>query len=100
MTRSSEIRPSLDNGEAALGRMVGDASTDRNCGGRWTYELTDVVKHCGVIAGRRTRILQVNPFWLRELSARREMEVLADEMRTWSAIQNAIKRHRRHRSVA
>lgn len=80
--------------------MVGDASADGTCGGRWTYELTDVVKHCGVVAGRRTRILQVNPFWLRELSARREMEVLADEMRTWSAIQNEIKRHRPRHAVA
>ena len=73
--------------------MVGDASADASSGGPWTYELTDVVKHCGVVRGQKIRVLQVNPFWLRELSARREMDILADEMRTWSAIQSEVKRH-------
>ena len=92
MTNSRVVRSGFADGEAALGAMVGSVSADGRCGGPWTYEITTVVKHCGVVSRPRCRVLQVNPFWLRELVARRELEVLADEMRTWFAIQNEVFR--------
>lgn len=92
MHRSRRVRCSLEDGEAALRTMVGSVGTDGSWNGPWAYEITDVVKHCGVVSGTRKPVLQVNPLWLRELLARRELGVLADEMRTWSAIQNEVRR--------
>lgn len=79
--------------------MVGAASADGSGSGPWAYEITDVVKHCGVVAGTRNPVLQVNPLWLRELIARRELGVLADEMRTWFAIQDEVRRQRCRRAA-
>jgi len=95
MNRNSTGGSSLDAAEAVLRAIVSSVSADGRCGGPWTHELTPVVKNCGVVSSGRYRVLQVNPVWMGELVVRRELEVLADEMRTWFAIQNEVDRSNR-----
>lgn len=83
-------RITLDDAEAALGAMVRSEGSGGGCGGPWSHELTTVVKHCGVSRQGASQVLLVNPTWLRELVARDELTVLADEMHTWFAIESEI----------
>jgi hypothetical protein len=91
---------SIEDAEAALGAMVSSEGSGGGCGGPWSHELTPVVKHCGVSREGALRVLQVNPTWLRELVARDELTVLADEMRTWFAIESEIAAFASHNPAA
>ena len=82
----------VEDAEAALEAFVASASAEPGWGCPWAHELTPVVKNCGVVWSGRRPVLQVNPVWLGEIVARGEMNVLADEMRTWSAIQSEVAR--------
>lgn len=100
MIKDRSHESSLERVEAALEALVRSVSEDGSCGGRWTHEITPVVKNCGVVRCGHRPVLQVNPVWLRELAARHELEILVDEMRTWCAIQNEVarwSRRARHR---
>jgi len=81
---------SLEEAETALGAMVDAVGVGGRCGGPWAHELTPVVKHCGVSRQGRNPVLLVNPTWLTELVARNELAVLANEMRTWFAIESEL----------
>jgi hypothetical protein len=90
MEPNNSHRISIEEAEVALGKLIDAEGASGGCGGPWRHELTPVVKYCGVSQSGCQPVLLVNPTWMRELVARDDLAVLADEMRTWFAIENEV----------
>jgi hypothetical protein len=93
VAREGRRRPSTRR--VALAGLLVDFMEEQTrrggCGGPWRHEMTAVVNHCSVEVDDHDPVLLVNPTWLGDLVRRDELGVLADEMRTWYAIHNAVE---------